>query len=272
MKTWYFRLATLFFIGLVASSVFAYNVDSTAINASDHNEIASKNTDKKSNVNHQYSVQKAKLWNISVEEWDRYETYMSNEGKYYYGNLNLSPLEVLAVTASSDDEMRKFTDIWVKKNHEKLARELAFNVMYRDEYQRLYPNEKPLKPLNKTAYAPQSGSPSTENLQSGDILIAFVNEKSLFSHGLIKGLTRLIEKTPQTKLVIYVVGNHLTSQKLQAWALTQGVSSTLLQSGSVRVTDGTTKYHEKSSNKALPLVFLQRAGNINQITNFSELS
>lgn len=79
-------------------------------------------------------------WSLSVDEWRRYKSLMQG----IRGSIspsNISPIEALGTHARTDQERRRYAEIWARMRHEDAERILAFQQAYAEAFQRLYPNE-----------------------------------------------------------------------------------------------------------------------------------
>ncbi|MAZ39173.1 MAG: TIGR03759 family integrating conjugative element protein [Legionellales bacterium] len=268
------RLFALMVSMLTAPVVMALNINNTPINNvtvhsdSEQNKLA-MNTDIKITEQRNDNIKNAKLWGITVKDWQRYRTYMQEQGKYFYQDLHLSPVDILAVTADSQSEMKRYTDIEVQHAHDRAEKELAHNVMFQQEYKRLYPNEKPLNPEKMLSFldadntTPQSGI----SLQANDELLLFVQQSNLLNYNVTHTLINEIKTTSNTTLSIYVVGKNLTNSDLQIWASANQVPASLVNTGRIHINPANNKYNPKVNHEPLPLVVLKRGNVLKQIKN-----
>lgn len=68
-----------------------------------------------------------KHWNITEEELERYQAYMDIEGKFRYPNL--TPLEVLGITAESETQMQYYAKKAAINERAQVKKEIKFAVM-----------------------------------------------------------------------------------------------------------------------------------------------
>src|SRR5262245_41618190 len=71
----------------------------------------------------QYGI--ANDWNLTLAEWQRYQRLMQGADGLWYAHL--SPPSVLGMRAETPEEQKHFAEIVAKQEHDKVARELAFN-------------------------------------------------------------------------------------------------------------------------------------------------
>lgn len=84
----------------------------------------------------------AREWGLEAQEWERYEMLM--QGAREIWSPNLDPLTVLGVEARTEEERRRYAELLVEVERQRVERELAFQRAYDEAWQRLYPNELPV--------------------------------------------------------------------------------------------------------------------------------
>jgi integrating conjugative element protein (TIGR03759 family) len=87
----------------------------------------------------------ARRWNLTVEEWVRYEELM--KGPRGFWSPNLDPLTALGVEARSENERVRLAQIQVRMEAERVERELAYQRTYDAVFQAVYANLLPISPL-----------------------------------------------------------------------------------------------------------------------------
>ncbi len=127
----YAVLGLLFMI----NTVFADNVINTAPNNTKVNNTAST---------------QAHDWGISLDEWVQYQKLMQGKDARWYPKL--SPADVLGLNAQTPQEQQHFAEIAAKQEHDKLARELAFDNAFHQAMGRLYASEPVIRPFDMSAY------------------------------------------------------------------------------------------------------------------------
>ncbi len=80
---------------------------------------------------------------MTVEEWSRYTELMKGERGMWSPNLN--PLTALGIEARTAEEREKYARMLAKKYYERVSKELDFDKVYRQEFEKLYPNELPFE-------------------------------------------------------------------------------------------------------------------------------
>ena len=86
------------------------------------------------------SARRAAVWNISAEDWSRYEELM--RGRRGAWSPGADPLLVLGAHARTAAERRRFAEAFVLAEHARVEGELAFERAVQAAWRRLYP-ERP---------------------------------------------------------------------------------------------------------------------------------
>ncbi len=85
---------------------------------------------------------RAKTWRLSVEEWGEYRSLM--EGPRGIWSPSLDPITVLGIHAESDTERRRYAELLVMIEYERVESELRFQRAYDEAAQRLFPSLAPV--------------------------------------------------------------------------------------------------------------------------------
>ena len=88
----------------------------------------------------------AKAWGLSVEDWQQYRSLM--EGPRAIWSPNLDPITVLGIHAETEAERRRYAELLVMIEYERVESELLFQRAYDQAAQRLFPS---LLPVTTTA-------------------------------------------------------------------------------------------------------------------------
>lgn len=124
-----------FVLLFISNTVFADNIVNTAPNNTQVNNTASA---------------QAQDWGISLDEWMQYQKLMQGKDGRWYPKL--SPAEVLGLNAKTPQEQQHFAEIAAKQEHDRLARELAFDNAFHQAMGRLFASEPVIKPFDMSAY------------------------------------------------------------------------------------------------------------------------
>lgn len=94
----------------------------------------------------------AQAWGLSEAHWQRYLQFMKGAEALWYAHL--SPLAILGMRADTPEEQQYFAQLFAKQEHDKVARELAFNQAVSRAMRQLYPDELMIKDFDKTPFNP----------------------------------------------------------------------------------------------------------------------
>ncbi|MGX2956081.1 TIGR03759 family integrating conjugative element protein [Ursidibacter arcticus] len=185
-------------IGLFSCSLFSFASVSTAVNQQrlTHQSL---NVD---SINQQNSAQQATEWGLTTEEWNRYTALMAGERGMW--SPNLDPLTALGIEAKTEDEKIKYARMLVERFRARVLKEIEFDKIYRQEYEKMYPEE--------TAFTVEP-----HISQSVGRVIYFTRLKDCNSckADLGKILNHVNNQTP---IDIFVVGDNVTDDAIRKWA------------------------------------------------------
>ncbi len=119
-------------------------------------------------VDSMQSEQRRLLWDLSEQEWARYKTLMQG----IRGSISpatVSPLEVLAMHAETDQKRRHYARLWAKRYHDDVERTLKFQAAYNEAWDELYGNQ-PLIDISKLNLK----RPQPEPWKEGDRIALFI--------------------------------------------------------------------------------------------------
>ncbi|WP_087672872.1 TIGR03759 family integrating conjugative element protein, partial [Pseudomonas syringae] len=147
----------------------------------------------------------ARDWNLSPQEWQRYQTLMqSSRGVYSPG---LDPLTALGIEARTDEERRRYAELQVKAEAQRTAKELAYQRAYDDAFKRLYPNQMPI------ASSTSQGVAASPANQGNGRLAVFVKDDCPECSIRVKALQ--VQKQP---FDVYMVGSQNDDERIRNWA------------------------------------------------------
>ncbi len=198
----------------------------------------------------------AQDWQLSDAEWQHYLQLMHGADGLWYAHL--SPPSVLGMRADTVEERQHFAQIVAKQEHDKVARELAFNHSVWLAMRELYPDELMIKDFDKTPFNPGKAKNTTVSLQAGDRLALFENTTRA-DVAVLPKLLGLLQTNPGVNLDIYCIGN-VNDNVIRQWAGTHQIPTPLVESG--RITLNLDKGHLAKivTNPQLPYLVLIRQG------------
>jgi len=138
-----------FLLLLLINAVYAQAADNTKIvNTAPLN--AEVNNTKTQNAEN--TADQAQNWDLTLEEWQHYLKLMQGKNGHWYPQL--TPPQILGLNADNQEDQKHFAEIVAKQEHDKLARELAFNNAVYQAMQKLYVHEPMVKPFDLSSYNP----------------------------------------------------------------------------------------------------------------------
>lgn len=79
----------------------------------------------------------AREWGLTNEEWARYGELMDGPLGIY--SPNIDPLSALGIEAPSEQEQRRYAELQVQAEAQRVEKLLAYQRAYDEAWQRLYP-------------------------------------------------------------------------------------------------------------------------------------
>ncbi|EIZ8586798.1 TIGR03759 family integrating conjugative element protein [Salmonella enterica subsp. enterica] len=178
----------------------------------------------------------AQQWGLTQEEWTRYEALKRGERGIW--SPSLDPLTTLGVEATTDAERRRYADLLVEKESQRVEKELAFQRAYDAAWKRRFPG---LTPVASVKPEPASR------------LAVFVSENCPACDTQLKNL--LAAGNP---LDIYLVNDNNDDARLRHWAASQHIDSTRIQRRDITLNHDAGRWLHYGSGK-MPAV-LEKQG------------
>jgi len=97
-------------------------------------------------------LNKSKEWNLTPEEYLRYQNLMKGKSGLWYQQL--TPASVLGLNADNLQDQKHFAEVVAKEEHDRLANELKFDLAIHQALLRLYPDERIINSFDMSAYNP----------------------------------------------------------------------------------------------------------------------
>ncbi|EOF5433981.1 TIGR03759 family integrating conjugative element protein [Salmonella enterica] len=151
----------------------------------------------------------AQQWGLTQEEWTRYEALKRGERGIW--SPSLDPLTTLGVEATTDAERRRYADLLVEKESQRVEKELAFQREYDAAWKRHFPDLMPV-------------AATTAMTNTTTRLAVFVRENCPACDVRLKSL--LAAGNP---LDIWLVGSDNDDARLKRWAATQHIDTGRVQ-------------------------------------------
>ncbi len=180
---------------------------------------------------HQLSAaEKATLWGLTTQEWQKYETLLQGDAKFQFSQLE--PVWVLGIYAESEVERRRYVKLFIEQGEARLNRALAFNQTFRETALEHF-RHQPLIDLDQfyAMYGQERPQRSPVNLPVlGDTLVFFVDPKTHSSLAEFQRIKDLMLSSPGVPLEIYFMGG-ATESDIQAWARLANLDQQQVQHG-----------------------------------------
>jgi len=158
----------------------------------------------------------AREWGLTPQEWSRFQVVMDGpRGTYSPG---LDPLTALGIEARTTEERRRYAELQVQAERQRIDKELAYQRAYDQAFARLYPNEKIIQ-ISANPKPPSTGGQPT--LVSDGRLAIFVRESCTACIARIKDL-----QEQKTAFDLYFVGSQGDDERIRRWATLAGIEPT----------------------------------------------
>jgi integrating conjugative element protein (TIGR03759 family) len=166
----------------------------------------------------------AEQWRLSSKEWDTYHTLM--EGPRGIWSPNLDPVTVLGIHAETDAERRRYAELLVMIEFERVERELKFQQAYDEAARRLFPSLMPV----------QAATPEAFSSLVGADRIAFVGSIDRQRCPTCRAeLARLLRahRDPASLVLDLFLEDAADDGALRAWATEQGIDAQAVIGGRI---------------------------------------
>ncbi|WP_428846604.1 TIGR03759 family integrating conjugative element protein [Pseudomonas moorei] len=154
----------------------------------------------------------AREWGLSPQEWSRYQTVMDGPRGIY--SPGLDPLTALGIEARSVEERRRYAELQVQAERQRIDKELAYQRAYDQAFSRLYPNQKVIQ-ISSSPASPATGQPA---LKSDGRLAIFVQDNCTPCIAQVKDL-----QAQKQAFDLYFVGSQGDDERIRRWAILAGI-------------------------------------------------
>lgn len=164
--------------------------------------------------------QSAREWQLSSEEWARFQALMQGPlGVYSPG---LDPLTALGVEARSDEERRRYAELQVRAETHRVEKLLAYQRAYDEAWQRLHPDmPRVILPGAEPAFSP--------------VTTVTDGRPALFVKDDCAACDRIAQRLQAagTDFDIYFVGSHADDDRIRNWAQRIGIDPARVRSRNI---------------------------------------
>jgi len=182
-------------------------------------------------------------WGLNPQEWLRYQQLMQGQRGIY--SPGLDPLTALGIEARSAEERRRYAELQVRAERQRVDKELAYQRAYDQAFARLYPEEKVIQ-----IASPQS-SPATARsvLKSDGRLAVFVEENCSACVVQVQDL-----QTKKQSFDLYFVGGQGDDERIRRWAILAGVDPAGVRSRRITLNHDDGKWLDLRLGGELPAI------------------
>ncbi|MGG2818615.1 TIGR03759 family integrating conjugative element protein [Pseudomonas aeruginosa] len=164
--------------------------------------------------------QSAREWQLSSEEWARFQALMQGPlGVYSPG---LDPLTALGIEARSDEERRRYAELQIRAEAHRVEKLLAYQRAYDEAWQRLHPDmPRVILPGAEPSFSPVATA-------SNERPALFVQDDCVACDRAAQQL-----QASGADFDIYVVGSHADDGHIRTWAQRIGIDPARVRSRNI---------------------------------------
>lgn len=193
----------------------------------------------------------AKNFGLTKKEYQQYLFDIRyTPDRYFYDVKQTYPLWVLAAHETKNPALfSHYVRASVKIAYLETERMEAVNVAFSKTAHQLYPNQYPVMTAQMQASL----------LQAGDKLRLFCKLGSTTCENMLPILTKRMQSVPDTELDLFLVGQHVSSQAIEAFAKQNDISHALVSSGRITLNFGNRAFaleEAAAGQSSLPLPYL----------------
>lgn len=151
----------------------------------------------------------ARDWHLEIQEWTRYRDLMQGPLGVY--SPDLDPLTALGIEARTDEERRRYAELQVRLEAQRVEKLLAYQRAYDAAWQQLYPTLQPL-----AAFA--VGDATVDAVRSAGRLAVFVKDDCPPCEQRVRQL-----QASDAAFDLYMVGSRQDDARIRQWAARAGI-------------------------------------------------
>ncbi|MGE8113838.1 TIGR03759 family integrating conjugative element protein [Pseudomonas sp. NPDC086566] len=192
----------------------------------------------------------AQEWGLTSKEYERYQEVMQGPRGVY--SPGLDPLTALGIEARSDSERRRFAELQVQAERQRVDRELAYQRAYDEAYRRLFPG---INAIEISASASARAGSSGPALEGNGRMALFVKDDCLPCIDQVKRL-----QASQTPFDLYFVGSQNDDERIRRWAILAGVDPSSVKSRLITLNHDQGRWVRLGLGGSLPAAVTQVNG------------
>jgi integrating conjugative element protein (TIGR03759 family) len=189
----------------------------------------------------------AQAWGLHGDEWSRYEQLM--RGPLGIASPNLDPLTALGIEARSDAERRRYAELQVRFEAQRVQKELTYQLAYDAAWKRLYPTMQPVH-LQDTLI-----SPAVASTDAPGRLAVFVRDQCPACDAKVQTL-----QTQGQSFDIYVVGSRGDDRAIRTWAKRVGIDPAKVRARTITLNHDAGRWLSVGDQSDLPAVLREDRG------------
>ncbi|MBS7690709.1 TIGR03759 family integrating conjugative element protein [Pseudomonas lalucatii] len=156
--------------------------------------------------------EQAREWGLTSREFSRYQTLMQGPRGIY--SPGLDPLTTLGIEARSAEERRRYAELQVQAERQRVDKELAYQRAYDEANARMFPGEKVIQ-----ISSPSAGLNGSKPALQGDGRLAiFVKDDCPPCIAKVRDL-----QAQRQAFDLYFVGSQGEDEHIRRWAILAGV-------------------------------------------------
>ncbi|MBJ7223576.1 MULTISPECIES: TIGR03759 family integrating conjugative element protein [unclassified Brenneria] len=187
----------------------------------------------------------AQDWGLRDDEWARYRELMKGPLGIY--SPNLDPLSALGIEARNDEERRRYAELQVQVEAQRVEKLLAYQRAYDDAWQRLHPDAQRVNLPDATP----GGFAATGSGRTA----VFVKEGCAPCGQLVRRL-----QASGAEFDVYMVGSRQDDARIRDWAQRAQIDPARVRSGSITLNHDGGRWLSIGVSGELPAVVRQVNG------------
>jgi integrating conjugative element protein (TIGR03759 family) len=194
----------------------------------------------------------AQEWGLTSKEYERYQEVMQGPRGVY--SPGLDPLTALGIEARSDSERRRFAELQVQAERQRVDRELAYQRAYDEAFKRLFPGIKAFE-ISAAPTTQGGSSVSGPALEGNGRMALFVKDDCLPCIDQVKRL-----QASQTPFDLYFVGSQNDDERIRRWAILAGIDPSSVKSRLITLNHDQGRWVRLGLGGSLPAAVTQVNG------------
>lgn len=183
-------------------------------------------------------------WGLTEAEFLRYQQLMQGPRGLY--SPGLDPLTALGVEARSDEERRRYAELQVQAERQRVGKELAYQRAYDEANARLYPGQKTIELASQGTPELLGRRPSKLETQR---LAVFVEDDCTACIARVREL-----QGQRRSFDLYFVGSDGDDERIRRWATAADIEPQQVRSRRITLNHDQGRWHRLGLGGELPAV------------------